>query len=155
MTKHRRENWTPREGLDRPSPERQARGVYRLVDTEDAGISHAFDQASCPIDRLHHEGVIDSHQRDAAIKFEELARSMRGGPGQRSCLNMEPIGYDADYDGDPEAEQEWKQVRKELAPSFFKVVDAVCYQHRNVAPGTNMMRLKVGLQHLVVYWGLK
>lgn len=134
MKHSRQEIWAdrPDEGKSRPTPERRRMGKYRLVDGEDAGATVAYDEAADPVAAANMAGVIDAKTVDAFRTFEALARAINGSPSQRSCLNIEPIGYDED-DDDPDAWREWKSVTRELGMIRTSLAMTVAYEQEPIA----------------------
>lgn len=148
MTNPWRDN--PEEGKSRPTPERRSKGVYRLGRVEKDGDSVAIDAAAQPLLYARERGVISERQFDAACKFEILARKMRGGVGQRSCLDFSPVGYDHGED-DEQAEAEWSDIRKLLGFAGFQAVSAVAYYHDDIR---NIDLLRQSLDCIGDYFGL-
>lgn len=140
----------PNEDRARPTPQRRKRGAFRLVRLEKNGPSAAIDVTAQPIMAALASGVITERQYDAAVRFEQLARQIRGPVGQRSCLDLEPVGHD-ESDGAEEAEREWGAIRKELGFAVFQAVDAVAYHHDRIE---RVRLVRQGLDWLGDYWGL-
>lgn len=129
----RHENWISRDGNQRPTDERRHKGMFRLVDSEDAGVSYSIDQCSSMAGLYYAIGLIDGTQFDAAGQFERIARSRRGSPSQRSCLDFSPVGYEApdDTDADEANMREWRDLCSMYSAAVRDVLSMVCWEHRD------------------------
>lgn len=132
------EIWEDRDGKARPTPQRRLKGVFRLRDGDDAGVSVAFDEASGVIDALAHAGRITARQREAGHIFEEVSRGAVGSPAGRSCVDFTPVGHDGDEDDEDavRAQARWRSLRRMLHPAHRQECMAVCWegkQPRSVA----------------------
>lgn len=101
------EIWTPREGKDRPTPERLSKGAFVLRDTEDAGVTHAVDEGATELDRLALRGIITEDQRQAGHDLAQVLHRTRLTSAGRSCIDMTPVGYQSLED----SEDDWQAKR--------------------------------------------
>lgn len=101
------EIWTDREGKARPTPERLSKGAFVLRDTEDAGVTVAVDEGATELDRLAMRGVITEDQRQAGHDLAQVLHRTRLTSAGRSCINMEPVGYQSLED----SEDDWQAKR--------------------------------------------
>lgn len=101
------EIWEPREGKERPTPERRAKGAFVLRDTEDAGVTVAVDEGATELDRLAIRGIITEDQRQAGHDLAQVLHRTRLTSAGRSCINMEPVGYQSLED----SEDDWQAKR--------------------------------------------
>lgn len=148
------EIWDDRDGKARPTEQRRIKGVFRLREGDDAGVSIAVDEASCTVDRLHASGVLTDRQREAGHGFEATARGVLGSPAGRSCCDMTPVGHDGDSDDDGaiEARRRWDSLRRMLHPDDRRELVAVCWEgHRPVS----LDRLRRGLDATGDWMGLE
>ena len=130
------QTWTPREGKDRPTPERRKRGQWAFVTTEDAGGKAARDMHAHPIDRLEHAGVISNDQASAARDFEDLYRAcMEVGGTRDSTTIWEPQGHDS-TDGPVEAKERYRELCRQIGIVRENALRQVCvfgYEPRRAA----------------------
>jgi len=103
------EIWTPREGKDRPTPERIAKGAFVLRDTEDAGVTHAVDEGATELDRLAMRGILTEDQRQAGHDLAQVLHRTRLTSTGRSCLDITPVGYDSGDGDDWQAKRDNEQ----------------------------------------------
>lgn len=133
--KHEQDSLTaPTRGKDRPTPERATRGIWGLFETEDAGIRHARDVASHPIDALEWRGVLSSDQASAGRDYEALYRAANEAPGIRdSCTLWEPKGYESD-DGPIHAVRDRRELYLFLGVVRDRQLRRVCVEHVEPKP---------------------
>lgn len=146
------EIWTPREGKDRPTPERLSKGAFVLRDTEDAGVTHAVDEGATELDRLAIRGLITEDQRDGGHDFAALMERTRLVSRGRSCLDFTPVGYDGG-EGNEWQEKRDSQDRAELylacgMATWAELRRVCCEGH---AP-TSIERLRHGLTVCAEFW---
>lgn len=122
--------WRPREGKDRPTPERLRRGTWAFVETDDAGTRATRDYSSAPIDKMEQAGVLTKDQACAGRDYEELVRAASEGGGVRdSCTIWEPKGYESD-DGPVEAKERLKAFERDLGKQRVARLRWVCVEHK-------------------------
>jgi len=138
------ENWEPRDGLDRPTPERRKRGHFRLSETRIAGVTVAIDDCPDNVAYLHRAGVINGRQEEAARRFEEVCRGGIGSVSTRSCIDFSPVGYEGDLEDDEETRQqaEWRELRNHMTPVLRKELEKLCRDHD---PYIRIAKIKLGL----------
>lgn len=147
----RSRNWADREGNARPTPERREKSPdWILADAEDAGTSYALDQSASPILAARHSQQIDDLQWDAAERYAEIARAAKGSPNQRSCLNIDPIGYGED--GNEEAQEKYNELRRDMSFVCWREVDNVVWRENEIE---HLEVLRAGLSEIVNILGLK
>ena len=103
------EIWEPREGKERPTPERRAKGAFVLRDTEDAGVTVAVDEGATELDRLALRGTITEDQRQAGHDLAQVLHRTRLTSSGRSCIDMTPVGHQSLEDSD----DDWQAKRDE------------------------------------------
>jgi len=97
-----------------PTPERQAKGVFKKVGGKAASVRYAVDVSAHPIDALRHTKQISQQQFEAAQDFEEAYRNALQVPGIRdSCTIWEPQGHQSD-DGNPRAVALYRALSRRL-----------------------------------------
>lgn len=109
--------WQPREGRDRPTDERRAKGVFALRDTEDAGVTVAVDEGGTEIDRLAARGLITEDQRQAGHDLAAVLYRTGAAPAGRSCLDVTPRGHP---DGDAEETHHEARDRQQRQQVWIK-----------------------------------
>lgn len=151
--------WEDREGNARPTPERKARTVMRLVDGADAGVKIAYDDQSTPLRDCFVQGKIDEHHVTAGERFEALCRANMGSPSPRSCLDWSPKGHDETVtEYAVRARQALTEATHVLGLETSTVLMDVCYFHKGTGPrrpdARRWSRFVTGLNALAVLWGL-
>lgn len=81
-----------RPGQARPTPERIAKGSYRVGETSRAGICFAVDEDATPVRAAYRRGKLTKRQVDAAEAYEEHHTFVWGRGGSRDCLDTSPRG---------------------------------------------------------------
>lgn len=152
--RERIEIWTDRDGKSRPTPQRRLKGVFRLRDTDDAGVSVAVDAASCVVDQLAALEAITPRQKEAGHEFEAVARGVLGSPAGRSCVDFSPVGHDTDDDDDAAvaAKRRWDSLRRMIRPDDRRELIRVCWEKRRPE---SMARLRRGLDGVGDWLGLE
>jgi len=84
--------WQDIPGQHRPTPERMARGNYRLGLADRQGVKVAIDDASTPLRQALSRKVLTLRQVEAGERYEELHRAVWGGSGSKDSLDMSPRG---------------------------------------------------------------
>ena len=146
--------WEPRpeSGKDRPTPERKAKGNFRLVDGEDAGVTVAIDTEATILDRLAAKGIVTQAQAQGGHDFAALIERTRLVSQGRSCLNFEPVGYDDDREPS-HAELRDIEERREIylacGTITFAEMRRVCCDGQRPS---DLRRLREGLDLCVKFW---
>lgn len=110
---NRRENeMQDRQGQARPTPERIAKGSYRVGETSRAGIRFVMDEDATPIRAAHRRGKLTRRQVDAAEAYEEHHTSVWGRGGSRDCLDTSPRGG-ASHESDSQ-QMRWASANRRL-----------------------------------------
>ena len=124
----------PSRGKDRPTPERASRGVWGLFETEDAGVRHAKDHATHPIDALEWRGVLSSDQASAARDYEALYRAQCEVAGARDSTTIwEPRGHD-ETDGPVEERKRYRELCRDLGMIRERRLQWVIIEQREPRP---------------------
>lgn len=144
--------WEDRPDKARPTPERRKHGAWRLVDGEDAGVTVAVDEGAHILDRLHAAGLIDADQRQGGLDLAALLDRTRLVSSGRSCLDMEPVGYEGDYATAAEEHDadERRMVYLTLGTFTFHECRRVCQEQ---LPPRDMDRLRRGLDLCAQFFG--
>lgn len=145
----RRVTWEPREGLDRPTAERRNRGVFTMVDGENAGESYAQDMACDPVSALKEAGRLTPQQAEAAYRYEDLARAAMGSPSSKDSIaalhrvDCERSGEDyAPSPAEERTQKEWRDLVTMLNRRTQIELLNVCWEHK---PTRAINILRVGL----------
>lgn len=102
----------------RPTPEREAKGQFRMPSGRGKQRLPAVDEHHDTVARLHHAKLLSDEQEAAARDWQDLKSDVRSELGinqGRSCLDISPVGHDS-HDGNPEVMQRWRRVEAELGP---------------------------------------
>lgn len=102
----------------RPTPEREAKGQFRMPSGRGKQRLPAVDEHHDTVARLHAAGLLSDAQETAARDWNALKQDVRAEMGisqGRSCLDISPVGHDS-HDGNPEIMQRWRRVEAELGP---------------------------------------
>lgn len=112
----------------RPTPQRIAKGLFRMPTGPDRRQLPAHDVTHDAVARMHHAGLLSDAQEAAARDWQLLKARVREELSisqGRSCLDMTPCGHD-DSDGDPELMQHWRRVEAELGSWKVGSLDWTC-----------------------------
>ncbi|WRH62056.1 MAG: hypothetical protein RSE12_17040 [Fuscovulum sp.] len=143
--------WEDRDGKARPTAERRAKGMFRLVDGDDAGVTVAVDQCATMLDWLALRGMIDGDQAAAGLLLAGLLERTRLVGQGRSCLNFDPVGRDGDEISPQAVEDE-----RDRAEIYIGVGMAAWAELRRVCQDgqgpRDLDKLRYGLDHCVKFW---
>ena len=151
MTKHTRKlprvnNWEDRPGNARPTPERLAKGTFKLVDAEDAGVKTAVNQDDqiSVIQRLAESEVITGRQGEAGDKFRDLHDRFWPQTSPRTCLNIDPVGHESLEDSDEEVRVHaaWRELAGVIPKPEMTELKRVCVAGY---PPSDIDRLRMAL----------
>lgn len=139
------DNWQPRDGKDRPTPERKAKGKFELIDGEDAGVTIAIDRQATVLDQLQAAGHLTPEQCEAGLDFAALMARTRLVSQGRSCLDFTPVGYEGDIED--EASKADEAARAKIfarcnGPWVWAELRRVCCENR---PVSHLASLQDGL----------
>ena len=112
----------------RPTPEREAKGQFRMPSGRGKQRLPAVDEHHDTVARLHAAGLLSDAQETAARDWNALKQDVRAEMGisqGRSCLDISPVGHDS-HDGNPEIMQRWRRVEAELGPCKTGALDYTC-----------------------------
>ena len=147
------EIWEDRDGKARPTPERRAKGAFRLVTGENAGLSVAVDDHATTLDRMRGEKLITPEQSQGGHDFAALMERTRLVSAGRSCIDFEPVGHEPLEEASAQEERD-ERDRRELYLACGMLTWAelrrVCvdgYWPRDVE------RLRAGLDLCAQFWG--
>lgn len=118
----------PRNEAIRPTPERRAKGSFRMPKGQLRHTMPAHDEAHDTIAKLHRAGLISDAQESSARDWQRLKADVRAELGinqGRSCLDISPIGHD-DSEGDPELMARWREIEAELGSWKVGCLDWTC-----------------------------
>jgi len=146
--------WEPRpdSGKDRPTPERIAKGAFKLVDGEDAGVTVAVDTAATTLDRMAANGIITPEQAQGGHDFAALLDRTRLVSQGRSCLNFEPVGHEDDSPpshAELRDQAERREIYLACGMLTFAELRRVCCDGDKPR---DLARLKEGLDICVKFW---
>ena len=147
------DNWRDRDGKARPTPERKAKGQFRLIDGEDAGVTIAVDEESTILDKLRRADLITHDQCEAGHDFAALMMRTRLVSQGRSCLDFSPVGYDGDFEDEQSIRDNETRTRifaKCRGPWVWPELRRVCVEGRNVS---DLASLRDGLDICIKYLG--
>ena len=128
----------------RPTPEREAKGQFRMPSGRGKQRLPAVDEHHDTVARLHAAGLLSDAQETAARDWNALKQDVRAEMGisqGRSCLDISPVGHDS-HDGNPEIMQRWRRVEAELGPLKTGALDYTCVLGH---PPRNLPLLRVAL----------
>lgn len=141
----------PREGRDRPTPERLRRGDWETRDSERAGMSYAVDKQSHALDMLRERGLLSDELVMAGEDFARLVLRNRLTSEGRSCLNFDPVGYDNDLPDDAQSRELFNEVYLALGTLTYRLLRKVCVESEY--PGPHQLdRLNDGLETCVTFF---
>lgn len=145
--------WEDREGKARPTPERRAKGQFRLIDGDDAGVTVAVDQCATMLDWLSARHRITPEQHAAGIMLTGLLDRTRLGSRGRSCLDFSPVGHDGDEISEQAIrdEQERADVYLGVGMASWAELRRVCQDHEKPR---DIAKLHIGLDFCATYWGI-
>lgn len=155
MTRHSPPKiWEERDGNARPTKERASKAGFELIDGEDAGVQYAETDCSDALGAMCAAGLITDLQRDAGRRFEAVKRGGCGSPSTRSCIDMTPVGHEAEEDTEEEvmAQAEWRSLRAHLPMLERKELERVCWAH---FPPRSHDRLRSGLDLCVALFDMR
>lgn len=112
----------------RPTPEREAKGRFRMPSGRGKQRLPAIDEHHDTIAKLHIAKLLSDSQEAAARDWQALKADVRAELGisqGRSCLDISPVGHDS-HDGNPEVMQRWRRVEAELGPWKTGALDYTC-----------------------------
>ena len=112
----------------RPTPEREAKGRFRMPSGRGKQRLPAIDEHHDTIAKLHNAKLLSDSQEAAARDWQALKAEVRaelGVRGSRSCLDISPAGHDSD-DGNPEVMRRWRRIEAELGAWKTGALDYTC-----------------------------
>ena len=145
--------WVDRDGKARPTPERRAKGMFRLIDGEDAGVTVAVDQCTTMLDWLALRGHITGDQAQAGLMLAGLLDRTRLVGQGRSCLDFSPVGHDGDEVSERQMRDEQDRAEVYLGCGTYTWAELRRVCQDGLRP-TDMDRLRTGLDFCAKFWGI-
>lgn len=115
----------PSARAQRPTPERMAKGSFRMPKGALRQILPAHDEHHDCVAAMHKAGLLTDSQEASARVWQELRADVLAEIGvkeARSCLDMTQAGYDSD-DGNPDLMRRWREIEIELGSLRVGILD--------------------------------
>lgn len=133
---------------ERPTDHRLARGVWAKPQGAMKSAQPFVDMASDAVGRLHHAGLINNAEEQAARQFQAARQAyleeLPDISGFKSCIAGGIPGYD-DGDGDPRVIEEYRRLEKLVGLRDRSLVIAVCEEGHVPSTWDGLVKLKGAL----------